>query len=232
MRVHILQHVSYEGIGSIQGWLRRQEAAVSWTRFHAGELLPNRTEMDLLIVMGGPMSVNDEAAFPWLAAEKRFVGRSLDTGCAVLGICLGAQLLASVAKARVYPGRAREIGWFPVHSAPGASGPLSAVVPDTSMVFHWHGETFDLPSGATNLMESEACAHQAFSLSEHVLGLQFHLEMTLPGIEALAENCAVDLVPGPFIQPRASLLAGAVHCERANRLMDAVLDKLVPHPRA
>ena len=114
MRAHYLQHVPFEGLGIIKPWLKVQGYELTNTPFYESALLPDPGEIDLLIVMGGPMSVNDEAEFPWLIDEKRFIRRCIEEDTSVLGICLGAQLIASSLQSRVYPNRVKEIGWFPI----------------------------------------------------------------------------------------------------------------------
>jgi GMP synthase-like glutamine amidotransferase len=205
MRVHILQHVPFEGPGSIASWLERRRAEVTCTRFYQRPDLPDPATLDLLVVLGGPMSVNDEQTLPWLIAEKRFVGAAVSAGTAVLGICLGAQLIASALGARVYPGAEKEIGWFPVFAAEPPDGRFS--FPAMLRVFHWHGETFDLPDGASLLASSPACRHQAFQFGERTIGLQFHLETTPASVETLVANCRHELVPGRFVQTEAELNA-------------------------
>ena len=160
MRVHVLQHVPFEGLGSALGWLEARKATVTTTRLFEAASFPALGEFDVLIELGGPMSVNDEAELPWLREEKRFVAEAIRSGKAVLGICLGAQLMASSVGARVYRGSWKEIGWFPIHAC--AHHADAFVFLRTMEVFHWHGETFDLPVGATHLARSEGCLHQAF----------------------------------------------------------------------
>ncbi len=222
-RAHVLQHVPFEGLGSIEPWLVREGYSITWTRLYAGGNLPVPEDPDLLIVLGGPMSVNDETAFPWLRDEKRFVRRSIETGVPLLGICLGAQLIAAALDARVYPNRHREIGWFPVHRTPDEPG-VMGVFPERFDAFHWHGETFDLPSGAALLAQSAACEHQAFSVGPSVVGLQFHLETTPASALSLVENCRDELVPGPFVQAGAAILgAPQASYDRINELMAGLL---------
>lgn len=160
MNVHILQHVPFEGIGSMEPWLRARSANINSTRFFEPWTLPDVNGLDLIIAMGGPMSVNDEAGLPWLVAEKQFIRAAIQQGVPVLGICLGAQLIASALGARVYAGKQREIGWFDIEAVPQAGG--SFTFPKTATVFHWHGETFDLPARAIHLARSAACEHQTF----------------------------------------------------------------------
>lgn len=194
MRIHILQHVPFEGLGSIEPWLAARHAELSYTRFFEPYWsLPALDELDLLILLGGPMSVNDEAKLPWLVQEKAFVAEAIDAGKAVLGICLGAQLIASALGARVYPGPQKEIGWFPLQAEPLSAEAEVFRFPTAIKAFHWHGETFDLPKGAVHLARSAACLHQAFQVGERVLGLQFHLETTPASALAMLEHCADEL---------------------------------------
>ncbi len=227
LRAHWLQHVPFEGLGSIESWLAGRRAEVSATRFYDRPSLPEPHDFDLLIVMGGPMSANEEARYPWLKDEKQLIARAIEAGKRVLGVCLGAQLIASALGARVRPNRHAEIGWFPVESvAADEPGNPAGVVPSGTEVFHWHGETFDLPSGARHAARSEACENQAFTLGDRVLALQFHLETTPAGARALVESCSGDLVPGPFLQPKRLLLGTSEQFARINRLMAGALDNL------
>lgn len=206
MRAHYLQHAPFEGLGSIEHWLREAGYGITATQLYSGDLLPDTDQLDLLIVMGGPMSVNDEAAFPWLGPEKTFIRSVIDAGKPVLGICLGAQLIAKVMGSRVFPNGEREIGWFPVqglaHAAHGAFR-----FPAEATVLHWHGETFDLPYGAVQLARSEACENQAFQLGRHVLGLQFHLEATPDLLAGFVEHSGDELTPSRYVQSADAILA-------------------------
>jgi GMP synthase-like glutamine amidotransferase len=189
----------------MEAWLATAGFEVGCTRLFAGEALPSPDAVDLLVIMGGPMSVNDEAEFPWLVEEKAFIRRVVDAGTPVLGVCLGAQLIAGVLGARVYPNGEKEIGWFPVQ---GVSADDTAFqFPSSIEVFHWHGETFDLPEGAVRLAGSTACENQAFQVGRSVIGLQFHLETTPESAAALAANCRDELVPGSYIETEEEILA-------------------------
>jgi GMP synthase-like glutamine amidotransferase len=145
---------------------------------------------------------------------------------AVLGICLGAQLIASALGARVYSGPEKEIGWFPVFAELAVPGTF--VLPAMLEAFHWHGETFDLPSGAVHLASSAACRNQAFQIGARTIGLQFHLETTPQSASAMIAHCGTELVPQRYIQTEAALrgVPGA-HYAGINALMNRVLDYLV-----
>ncbi|AUN95277.1 type 1 glutamine amidotransferase [Pseudazoarcus pumilus] len=223
MKALILQHVPFEGPGSIDDWLAEREAEVRTVRLFAGDALPAPDAADLVVAMGGPMSVNDEWFHEWLADEKRFLAQCVAADRAVIGICLGAQLIASALGATVGPNEHREIGWFDVEAVPAREGRLP--FPERIRAFHWHGETFELPPGAERLARSEACENQAFQIGERVIGLQFHLETTPHTLDALLEACGDELDPEPFVQDEDSIRVG-LHAAMAdnNRLMSTVLE--------
>jgi GMP synthase-like glutamine amidotransferase len=227
MRVHILQHMPFEGVGCMADWFAARGATLSHTRFwEPGAQLPALAGLDLVVAMGGPMSVNDEATLPWLVGEKAFLRQAVTAGIAVLGVCLGGQLIASALGARVRPNEAREIGWFPVHGHAG-DAPEAFVFPSNITLLHWHGETFELPEGATLLASSQACERQAFQLGRHVIGLQCHPEVTPAIIADLLAECADELQPGRWVQTAEALAAaGPETYAPGNELMARILDYL------
>ena len=226
MRAHYLQHVSFEGLGSIESWLQAAGYEITNTRFFESVSLPDVNEVDLLIAMGGPMSVNDEGEFPWLAPEKQFIRDAIRLGKSVLGVCLGAQLIASAMGARVYRNHVKEIGWFSVQGVPSL-GSSTFRFPPSGKVFHWHGEMFDLPSGAARLARSEGCENQAFQLGRSVIGLQFHLETTPESAREIVAHCRAELLPSKYVQSEAAILAAAPEKYRTiNNLMSEVLSFL------
>jgi len=225
MKAHILQHVPFEDIGSIASWLESRQAAVTYTRFFEHYVLPELKGLDLIIVLGGPMSVNDESTLPWLRTEKEFVRGAVRRGIPMVGICLGAQLIASALGERVYRNACSEIGWFPVMAASCAENNFR--FPEKCRVFHWHGETFDLPTGAVLLARSEGTENQAFQIGAHVVGLQFHLETTPESVRALIDNCRSELVAGQYIQTEDNLLqTAAATYARVNSIMSALLSHI------
>ena len=231
MRIACLQHAPFEGPAALGGWAATQGHPLSLARLFANEPAPPLDSFDTLVILGGPMSANDEDRFDWLRPEKQFIRNSIERGKRVLGICLGAQLIANTMGARVFPNSQREIGWFPVQrTAESAGHSAFAALPRTFTPLHWHGETFELPSGATREARSEGCAHQAFSIGNHVLGLQFHLESTPESAEALARNCPGDLTPGRFVQAPHTLLSAHARFHESNRLMGLVLEGFAAAP--
>jgi GMP synthase-like glutamine amidotransferase len=172
-------------------------------------------DIDGLIVMGGPMGVYDEAVYPWLADEKIFIKQIIDQNKPVLGICLGAQLIADVLGAEVRSAGNKEIGFFPIIGNPEHefSKPWK-----TGTVFHWHGDTFGIPDGAVHLASSAATKNQAFLFKDNVLALQFHLETTEESLMSLYENAKDEIVEAPFIQ---TLEATALRLAKGDPLADA-----------
>lgn len=225
--VHYFQHVPFEGPGAIGTWATRSGHRLSSTRFCDGDPLPALDDVDWLVIMGGPMSIHDERAYPWLRREKRFIESAIQARRIVLGVCLGAQLIADVLGARVYANRFKEIGWFPIQRTPeAATTRVGSALPEEIEVFHWHGDTFDLPSGAVHLAHSEACANQAFVYRDRVVGLQFHLEATRAGAEQLVAHCAGEIVEGPFIQQPEVMLADESPFSKINAVLVRLLDRL------
>ena len=227
--VHVFQHVPFEGLGWIETWLARRGADVHYTRFFQSDPLPDLRVLDLLVIMGGPMSVNDEGAWPWLRDEKAVARTAIEAGIPTLGVCLGAQIMASALGAPVYPGPHKEIGWYPVQGLCHAGTAFR--FPAETTVFHWHGETFELPAGAVRLASSAACQNQAFQWGRHAIGLQFHLEMTDPTVCTLVDACRAELIPGPYVQGEAKLLdAPSSRYEATHALLSDVLTFLVDRP--
>jgi GMP synthase-like glutamine amidotransferase len=227
LRAFVLQHVPFEPLGSIEPWLLRAGAEVRTVHLYNHDRLPDVEDVDLLIAMGGPMSVNDEHEHPWLVHEKRLIRDVIDAGKAMVGVCLGSQLIASALGAPVYRNPYKEIGWFPIRRVrPGtaASSDPRFEFPEDLTVFHWHGETFDPPAGAAVLAESEATPCQAFQFGPHVIGLQCHLETTPATAQDIVTHCADELVEGRFIQSATAILAARpIDYQRINALMDDVL---------
>jgi GMP synthase (glutamine-hydrolysing) len=178
MRVLVFRHVPFEGLGLIGPVLEQRGISVEYADLYLPGARPRATEgFDGVIFMGGPMSVNDD--LPYLQWELQAITGAIERGRPLLGICLGSQLLAKALGARVYRNREKEIGWFDLEFAESAqSDPLFRGLPARETVFHWHGESFDLPPGATLLASSARCRNQAFRVGDRTYGLQFHLEVT------------------------------------------------------
>lgn len=226
-RVHYLQHVSFEGLGSMEAWLLEHDHRISRSRLYAGDSLPGLDSFDWLIVMGGPMGIYDYNEHPWLSAEKELIKRAIAENKVVLGVCLGAQLIADVLNAAVTRNTQKEIGWFPLETTEeGRQSQIGALLAETDTAFHWHGDTFEIPVGAVHLARSEACENQAFLYGDRVLGLQFHLEITPAGAAALCRECAHELTPSSHVQRHQDILAVEERFTEANRMMGLILEAL------
>ncbi len=205
MKAHALLHHPDEGLGSIATWLQKNQVEIGFTRLYAADPLPDSTGIELFILMGGPMSVNEEAQYPWLAEEKAFIRQAIAKGKAILGICLGAQVIASAMGASVYRNPCREIGWFPVCCVPSLNKG-GFTFPAELLAFHWHGETFDLPAGAVQLARSQACQQQAFQVGSRVIGLQFHPEATPAVIEGFLHSGDAEPAKDQYVMSSRQML--------------------------
>lgn len=179
MKIHCFQHVIFETPGTILEWAQLHNHTITYTRFYQKNYtIPFIQEIDVLLIMGGNMNVDEEDKFPWLKQEKIIIKDAIEANKKVLGICLGAQLIAATLGSKVYPGIAKEIGFFPVQFTETALlHPFFNHLTNPYTVFHWHGDTFDLPANAQLIASSAVCKQQAFLFNHKVLGLQFHFEM-------------------------------------------------------
>lgn len=181
-----LRHVPFEDLGSFETLLRNADFSITYVEAPTADLGEiDACAPDLLVVLGGPIGAYEEREYPFLRLELQLLERRLASARATLGICLGSQLLARVLGARVYPGRQKELAWGPLSLTPaGRAGSMAHLAGEHTPVLHWHGDTFDLPSGATLLASTPTYEHQAFCWKDRVLGLQFHPEVTARGLEA------------------------------------------------
>lgn len=241
MHVLVFQHVPFEDLGAMAPWLDERKAQVQVIRQYEPEsgLLPALSAVDLIIVLGGPMSVHDTDHYPWLDAEKAYIQSALRAKTPILGLCLGAQLIAEQLGGAVRKNLLPEIGWWPVHWHPAAQhiwpecqcafgAEPEAIEAAGTRVFHWHGETFDLPVEAQLLAHSDACVNQGFLYRDHVVGLQFHLEMTPETVGHLLADGEDELVDSPFVSSAEKMMSEPADTYALNqRLMGKLLQYLV-----
>ncbi len=200
-------HAPYEGPGIIADWVKKNNHLLDYTRFYEGDSLPEAAGSDLLVIMGGPMNVYDYHIHSWMQEEVDWVTNYIRSGKPVLGICLGAQIIATALGEEVYPGEHKEIGWHNLQFLPALGEfMIWKDLPATRKVFHWHGDTFPVPKGAVRIASSLAYPNQGFIYNRKVLALQFHLEVTPESISDLVKHCKDELLPGPYIQSESALL--------------------------
>lgn len=221
--VLVFRHINFEGPGYLQDFLDTRDIPVRVIRVDEGEAIPAGFDhASGLVFMGGPMSVNDD--LDWVRAEIALIRAAAAEGLAVLGHCLGGQLIARALGAKVGPNTVREIGWHPVQRADndaarewfGEDGEL----PDC---FHWHGETFALPADATPLLSSRFCAYQAF-VSGSALAMQCHIEMTAPMVREWSQRYADQLAePSASVQSAAAMLE---HLDKRIAGLNALADRV------
>jgi len=225
MNTHYIKHAPFEGLGSMESYFLSKEHNLSYSLLYEKDyVFPAIEEIDWLIVMGGPMGVYDTEDYPWLIPEKTFIKSAIDAGKIVIGVCLGAQLIADVLGAKVYKNKYREIGWFPlIRSIEATTSKLSNIFPETINTFHWHGDTFDLPENAILLASSEVCKNQAFSINDRIFGFQFHFEATLEFAESLLVNCANELDESKYVQSRYLILSKQENYDKINAIMNDIL---------
>lgn len=225
--LHYFQHVPFETPGIIEEWSNRHDFSVSSTPFFRDPTIPVPESADWLVVMGGPMGIYDHDDYPWLAAEKKAIAQAIADGKVVLGICLGAQLIADVLGGRVRANAFKEIGWYPVFlNRTAMDHPLAGIFPPQWEAFHWHGDTFDIPEGARLLASSEGCRNQGFVYTDRVVALQFHLEVTRAGAQALVQNCADEIKPDAYVASPEEILSPDAPFEKSNDIMIRLLDAL------
>jgi GMP synthase-like glutamine amidotransferase len=228
LRVLVLQHEPDDGPGYLGDALTRRGAAMDVVRLDQGESIPDVSGYDMLLVMGGEMNVHQESVHPWLADETRAIRRAVEADKAVLGVCLGGQLLAKALGAQVHLGVAPEIGLTPIAlTEAGLADPLFAGLSALEAV-EWHDDTFDIPAGAVALARSAGCANQAFRFGRRAYGLQFHPEVTPVMLVAwINANAGAAAVDSPAFQAEVEAKAQALQAQ-ADRLVDNFLRQQVP----
>ncbi len=186
LRFHCLQHISFEGPGIIEKWALENGHSFTFTRFYENDQLPALDDFDFLIIMGGPMSYDDDDIYWWMRKEKAFLKEAIKAGKAALGICLGSQFLAIAAGASGAHGTQQEVGWFPIQFFNQEK--TFNFLPDNPTVFQWHGDTFELPKGVVHFAGTKLFPNQGFILNKKIVGLQFHLEVEPASVEAMLQE--------------------------------------------
>jgi GMP synthase-like glutamine amidotransferase len=227
MRLHYFQHVPQEGLGTIEEWAKKRGWTITKTSFFAGEPVPSLDDVDWLVVMGGPMSVNDEDTLPWLKPEKQFIASAIQAKKTVLGFCLGSQLIANALGAKVKKNAHKEIGWFELRfTKAGLGSKAFKRFPKRLTVYQWHGETFDIPVKASLAATNDICSNQALVHGDRVIGMQFHLEVTKNDVESWIKHGPEDLTNDKYVQKPQEMLDNKSGFESIRKYMHFMLDDL------
>lgn len=227
MKVHFLQHVSFEGPAYLGDLFRETGVEYSISRVYNNDPLPNVEDADLLVILGGPMGVGDEEEYSWLKEEKRCIRSFIDAGKKLLGICLGAQLIAEALGASVYKNENKEIGWFPVYKVQGSGECcISDLIPLEFQTFHWHGDTFDIPENSVHILSSKGCRNQAFVSDDRIFAFQFHLETNQDSAAKLVKNGTNELKPDFFVQSEQEILGGVDNYTEMHALLDQIMERI------
>jgi len=226
MRIHFILHETFEGPGCISDWIKQKHYEVTISRTYLPEAFPGPDQFDCLIIMGGTMSTCEEKKYSWLQSEKDFIRKSVESGKIILGICFGAQLIAEALGGKVHKAKEKEIGWFPVKLRKDHLPEELRNLPENQTVFHWHGDTFDLPDGAMLLASSEATMNQAFIFGEKVMAFQYHYEITGEAIGLMLDNLGWQLKKEKYVQKPDEIIKGMNHISENNLSMFKIMDYL------
>ncbi len=207
MRIFILKHAKVEGPEYILDLIKRKKYKYKIINIFKNEKLPSMNSFDGLVLMGGPMGIYEEDKYPWLIKEKLFIKNAIKKEKKILGICLGAQLLAECLGGKVTKNKYKEIGWYPVWLTEEAKKHfIFKYLPDKFITLHWHGDTFSIPEGAQRLAWSKACNNQAFISGSNLLGLQFHPEIKIKGLVTFIKNFGRNLKKEKFVSTKKKLI--------------------------
>ncbi|MGG1658441.1 type 1 glutamine amidotransferase [Brevibacillus sp. NRS-1366] len=230
MRVHILQHMDWGGPGVVSEWMREKGHTWTMTNVHKNEEFPEIDEFDLLVILGGVMGVYEEEENPWLIGEKQWIRNVIDNKKRVLGICLGAQLIASSMGANVKKHVHSEIGWWPVQFAKIAQEhPFLHGIQDNYTFFEFHYDTFDIPESGVQLGKSVACKNQAFAIGDRVVGLQFHPEFNEEIVQGIETKLGPKIEPGPFVKPVPEMMSSPERFAASKAFLYTLLNNVEIH---
>lgn len=225
MRIHYILHAAFEKLGAIESWVNNNKYQASGTHTYRNEQLPTLSEFDMLIIMGGPQCVLELDKYPYLREEITLIQQAIHSKKAVLGICLGAQLISEALGAKAEQSPKKEIGVYPVVTTQAAkTDPLFKQFPEQFDVMHWHNDMPGLAPGSVLLASSAGCPRQAFRYNDRVYGFQFHMELTPELVKKMTEHCAHELQPEQYVQTTAELMQHDL--QAINQKMYLTLDYL------
>jgi GMP synthase-like glutamine amidotransferase len=225
-RIAIFQHAESEGPGHVRTYLESRGFVLDFVKWWEQSVDSADASWEGCVILGGAMNIYQHRDHPWLAREKTIISQLLGLEIPILGICLGAQLLADQLGGRVFQNQYEEIGWWPLRFDPAAAEIFPGVFRDGTFL-HWHGDTFSLPEGSVPLGASDACPRQGFVFKKHVVALQFHPEVDEPLLRDFCGDGSEPWPTGPWVQSREEILGrGAEYCSVGNAMLEPVLDFL------
>lgn len=227
MKIHILQHVHFEGPGYIFDWAKENNHSLSFTKFYEAFALPLPTEIDFLVILGGPMSIDEESKYSWLIGEKGYISEMINKGKKVLGICFGSQLIADALGSDVFNNSEKEIGWFPIKKNPNTTNNWVKSLPDDLVAFHWHRQTYNLPDGCEILFSSQTTNIQGFSFKNKVYALQLHLEIRQVDLKEMVKIMHQDLTEGErYVHTANEIMGERCHFAPNKSALFSLLDHI------
>lgn len=227
MHLHYFQHDHFEDLGYIAEWAAVHNFTISCTRLDIKPDLPSHNAYDWLVVLGGKMGVYETDQHEWINTEIEFIKEAIALGKVVIGICLGAQMVAKALGARVYKNTEPEMGFYPVHFNKNAqTDSFFSHFPKSLTVMHMHFDTFELPEGAISLAESEITACQAFRIGKNVFALQFHFEVSVENAAFFIQEVTPEIIPGRMVQQPSEMLAYINHCNLNNQIFAKLLTNI------
>jgi GMP synthase-like glutamine amidotransferase len=227
MRIHYIQNYKLSDLGTIHTWAFQKGFTATATKMYEDPIFPSMDEFDLLIILGGVMGAYDEDKYPWLSPEKQFIREAVERDKYVLGICLGAQLIADALGGKAYPHSEKEIGWWPIQLTKEAqTSPLFQGIPEHFFAFEYHGDTFDLPQGSVLMATNQACQNQAFLYGKKVIGLQFHPEFDEPILQEIVSTHGSEILGDTYVQTPNEFLKQTTNYTDVRRLLFTLLDNM------
>jgi len=228
MRIHFIQNISFETPAILETLAQQHSCPISISHLYAGEKLPDHSDYDLLVILGGPMNIYEDDKYQWLTSEKNFIKQAISLRKKIFGICLGAQLLSDCLGGHVSKNEHKEIGWFPVKFEILEDVPLLNGIPSEFTAFLWHGDTFSIPPGARRIASSEACPNQGFIYGDSIIGFQFHIETDFFAVKRLLENCSEDITDGKYVHSTESILAsGDLFYRQIYCIMERLFENII-----
>ena len=231
MRIHLMEHEPVSLSLNIMRWAEKNQHQIIPVNAAGSDPMPALRDLDRLIIAGGPQHIWEEGRHPWLGAEKEFISRAVQAGKTILGICLGAQLIAEAMGGKVFSNRFKALGWYDVSlTADGISSSIFEDVPERFTIFQWHSDRYTLPPECIRLAASPAAENQAFlSTDNRILGIQFHPDFDCGTIAHMIKTLGKEYPRGPYVTERDELLQQTASMREPSWLMDKILDNfLIP----